>query len=293
MTVLPTLFLGIAALKSKVAPLFLLVTLGVVAGTAVLQTGSRAGAVSFTCGFLPALAVSIKCAKRAHFVYVLTLFIAAGAVITVIDIPWRNWLIKHTDMLLYRFEEGVSRGSLVADRSQAFDLLTEAGIEQIASPLGMGFHGGRETTKTLPHNSFADSLIIGGPLALVCMAVLYGQPLYLLFRRRIIPSRLGHRMKMDGDVAACLVASVVSQAVLIGALSVLPWKVHWLVLGFVAGWLRVANCSDTATTYLAERVRVPSSPDWTTVLSHYGGGAFRLKSRWRRRDSGEELKAIV
>jgi hypothetical protein len=252
--VVPVFFLWLALLRRK-RWLALAPFVGSAVVWATLQTLSRAGLASLITGFV-VLAVGTllllsRSARKGRLLVVLGL---APLVLYGLYLKKPEFFEERLAAYTTRANERAERqGSLLEDRLLWLRDLEHLQLgDHLTHPLGMGYARFQSGNYILPHNTFADVYIISGPVALlIYLAFFAGAP--LRFLRRLIAGRPRLLTFHSTAVLAC----VVTQVLMLFSLSVLTWKVNWLVLGLTSGLFSVIFHESSAETEAAETEPAP------------------------------------
>lgn len=132
-----------------------------------------------------------------------------------------------------RVDERLAETGLAGDRLDLLAALTSLDTFQLLNPIGIGYRSFVGNSGMLPHNTFVDVLVIAGPLAFLVLILLYARTIRSILKRL----RWYWRDEWASWSACFLLTALLSQALLLGSLSVLTWKIHWVLLGFINGIL--------------------------------------------------------
>ena len=132
-----------------------------------------------------------------------------------------------------RISERVIESGYLGDRFELYRTLFDAPPSAIFDPLGAGYFSLLGPIRTLPHNTFIDIYAICGLFGIGIVMWLYLRPVLASGARIWIDTRKPHLL-LSGIL---LFSSLVTQFLLLGTLSVLTFKVHWMILGLAWGKL--------------------------------------------------------
>jgi hypothetical protein len=250
----PVFFLWQSFLKRRGAVLIAqLCLLAVVWAT--LQTLSRAGLTALAVG----VAVQFVCVlffARTVRERLYAVGLAIGVPIVLFFSFQRfspEFVNERTDAYLTRIaERKAEHGSMLGDRMLWLnDIQNHKLSDHLLNPVGMGYSLFQKDNPIFPHNTFVDVYIIAGPFALLLYAILFFaalQPLITLFARRFKQSRGGSgqgpivagcgpsSFSLSKMAIAALCACLATEILLLCSLSVLSWKINWLILGILLGY---------------------------------------------------------
>lgn len=200
-----------------------------------LQTLSRGGLISMLVGTALCVVPPVLASRRKLCNF---RFVAAAAVVLMllaaVCVGSRGAITERLEAYQLRSQERMdTQESFLADRLIWLEDIQRIGVAGVLKPLGVGYDH-FQSTDLLPHNTFVDVLVVAGPVALLLFCFLVGGVLWnasaCLWRR----SGAELPPLFDG---ACLAATA-SHFLMLVSLSVLPWKVNWLLLGLSIGLLR-------------------------------------------------------
>lgn len=211
---------------------------------AVLKSLSRAGlftAVFASVVLIMFLTSSLLSSARARkYITIAIAFVIAVATTQSTRLDF-DFVKASTHAFQLRFLEGEQSGGALNDRTNhQNDILNHAGVGLLA-PFGLGYEAAVPSTiedSYLPHNSFLDVLIVSGPIALLLYAGIYVIAIRNLIRRLLV-------CRIDRCTLMMLLA-LTGQVLMLCTLSVLSFKVHWLLLGFIYSYGEKAQTSVAA-----------------------------------------------
>jgi len=228
---------------------------------ATLQTLSRAGLLSLTCAVLVCLAGVLYCVSRSIFRWRNLGFVAAAGVALFVFYNFnQSFLDERMEAHVTRAKEITDKqGSMMEGRLLWWHDMQRLEITDMLKPLGIGYEKFL-SSDILPHNTYADTLIIAGPLALLAFVSLFAgaflKAASAVWRRKnvdISPLR-------DSGI----LAAVVSHILILNSLSVLSGKVNWLILGLVYGLLHAQSSVATSEDFETESEQ-PAQEDVVAV----------------------------
>ena len=210
---------------------------------ATLQTLSRAGLIALASGLLALLLASLIFSRTARE--------RRAALVTVIAIPlllvvlmWRkpDFVEERVAAYTTRTTERIAEsGSFLNDRLMWLnELETHRLSDHVLHPFGMGYNLFQEGNEILPHNTFVDVYIIAGPLAFVFYLLLFSRAIRNSFLAAFRTAR-----PADSFSSLHLFAFMLTMSLLLFSLSVLTWKVNWLLLGIALS--RFGSSESTGT----------------------------------------------
>jgi hypothetical protein len=238
--IIPVFFLWQGFLKTRTAVILAQVCLPAIIW-ATLQTLSRAGLASLLAGWAVQFFAYLLFARTAGERFRGIGFFVMVALLALL-LSRFDFVQERVDAYVIRNQERTGQaGSMIGDRMLWLHELEHQSIsDHLLNPLGMGYSAFQKDNPVLPHNTFVDIYIIGGPFALLLYCGLFFsafKPLISALARRASWDHL--RFSRMGNAALC--ACFISEILLLSSLSVISWKVSWLILGLLLGygsWLR-------------------------------------------------------
>jgi hypothetical protein len=196
---------------------------------ATLQTLSRAGLVALSSGLLALLLASLVFSRTAHERRTALGTLVAIPVLLYI-LAWKTPDFVEERVAAYsaRTAERIAQsGSFLNDRLMWLKEMEEHDLsDHILHPFGMGYAKFQGDNGILPHNTFVDVYIIAGPLACALYAILFWRSAKRAFVNAFQDARNG-----DSFSNVHMFAFVLTMGLLLFSLSVLTWKVNWVLLG--------------------------------------------------------------
>jgi len=201
---------------------------------ATFQTLSRTGLFSLIIGlvitFLGAIMLLVKMRRWLPLVGLLCFFpVCLGGLYIAMPDYFNTRMVAFIDRLEHPYYKN---RSIVEDRLYWYRLMERTTVyDHVLNPLGMGYGLYLKGNSLLPHNTFIDAYIVGGPIALLLICVIYLEFSYrFLCRIRKRFSDIGLTM-----TSVVLLAFMVTQILILATLSVFTLKVNWVLLGIAIG----------------------------------------------------------
>ncbi|WP_198321237.1 O-antigen ligase family protein [Qipengyuania flava] len=247
--IIPFYFLAFAYLRLQNALKFAVIPVGLLVVLAALASGSRSGifALIFSSVLAAGYMVVLRSGKFGTwrlFQIVLLIGVMAG----IFGAIFSDRIVEYTTFLEYRTQERIDQKGLFGDRLEYIAPMLRLSMQDVLHPLGFGYdiYFRDSWSYTLPHNTFADVLIIAGPFAFFIYLAAYGYTFLKLSARStgIATSPQAQQISFS------LLLAIISQFLLLNTLSVLTMKAPWLLLGMCLGILREAH----GTTLIRRRI---------------------------------------
>lgn len=257
--IIPVFFLWVSLLPRGIwlalAPVGLLPVMW-----ATLQTLSRAGLVSLMAGTaICCLAFILTLRKSLFRLRSVGGVLATIAIVAAFYFTNRAFFSERLDGYFTRSKERTElQGSILEDRLIWWRYMQQLNESELWKPLGVGYHRFL-TTDLLPHNTFVDVYVIAGPFAMLLFGVMFITALFKATGLAFWDRPTG----MSPLYGGAILAALGTHLLMLNSLSVLGWKVNWLLLGLSAGLLRPCpsfSVCDTAEDDAAEPAGEPAQP---------------------------------
>jgi len=149
-----------------------------------------------------------------YFKHPVYLFVTSIAIVIV------GYEILNSDylnLIILRIQERYEYSGIFGDRLDVISGLSQLDLTDFLSPIGIGFGYLGQSTK-YSHNTFLDVLLIGGSIAFTLYLVVYANICYYAYK-----------------INPMLVLGIAFQIISLLTVSVIGWKIHWLILGIYSG----------------------------------------------------------